>query len=124
MSGKQAGQLMTQRRFWPLFVLLQTGTFNDNILKNAFEANEDKGVVRVKASCPNNVWTARIEDDGEGIKLEDINNIFKPFFTTRSKGTGLGLAYASQVINAHSGNITAENRGEGGAVFLVEIPTA
>ncbi len=35
MSGKQAGRLMTQRRFWPLFVLLQTGTFNDNILKNA-----------------------------------------------------------------------------------------
>ncbi|MBL7177022.1 MAG: PAS domain-containing sensor histidine kinase, partial [Desulfobacteraceae bacterium] len=46
----------------------------------------------------------------------------EPFFTTRSKGTGLGLAYALQVVKAHNGTITARNRTKRGACFSVEIP--
>jgi len=93
-----------------------------NILRNAFEANGDKGVVLITASCSESVWTAKIEDEGEGIDPENLHKIFEPFFTTRSKGTGLGLAYASQVIMSHNGAITAGNRDQGGAMFRVEIP--
>ncbi|OEU82674.1 MAG: hypothetical protein BA865_11055 [Desulfobacterales bacterium S5133MH4] len=93
-----------------------------NILKNAFEANGDKGAVHVTVSCLDNLWVAQVEDEGEGIKSEDIDKIFEPFFTTRSKGTGLGLAYASQVIRSHGGTITAQNRMESGARFRVELP--
>jgi len=93
-----------------------------NILKNAFEANRDKGVVRVTASCRNSTWTVDIEDQGEGIEAESLGKIFEPFFTTRSKGTGLGLAYVSQVVRSHNGRVSARNKDQGGAVFTMELP--
>jgi signal transduction histidine kinase len=93
-----------------------------NVIKNAFEANGDKCVVQVTATRLIDVWTIEIADDGEGIAPENIDKIFNPFFTTRAKGAGLGLAYASQAIKAHGGVISVENRMEGGALFRVEIP--
>lgn len=96
----------------------------DNVIKNAFDANGSKGVIKVMASCPADVWTAEIADDGEGIAAEHMEKIFHPFFTTRAKGVGLGLAYASQAIRAHGGDIRAENLSEGGARFSVEIPVS
>jgi signal transduction histidine kinase len=51
-----------------------------------------------------------------------METIFNPFVTTRPKGTGLGLAYTAQVIQAHSGTIQVCNRKEKGACFTVEIP--
>ena len=93
-----------------------------NIFKNAFEANGDKGEVRIAASVENETVRVDIEDQGAGIDKGDIHRIFEPFYTTRSKGTGLGLAYAFQVISVHNGAITAQNRRQGGACFRVEIP--
>lgn len=93
-----------------------------NVIKNAFEANEDRCVVHVTAACAADGWSAEIADDGVGIAPENIGKIFNPFFTTRAKGAGLGLAYASQAIQAHGGSIVAENGAEGGALFRVEIP--
>ena len=94
----------------------------ENILKNAFEANGHKGVVKVGAFRRGDIWTLEIKDQGEGIEPENTGKIFEPFFTTRSKGTGLGLAYVSQVVMAHGGSVTAGNRGQKGAVFHLEIP--
>jgi signal transduction histidine kinase len=93
-----------------------------NVIKNAFEANGDKCVVQVTATRLTDACTIEIADDGEGIAPEHIEKIFNPFFTTRAKGAGLGLAYASQAITAHGGVISAGNRMEGGALFRVEIP--
>lgn len=116
-----------------------------NVIKNAFEANGDQCVVQVTATRVNaaeeapeagggrgakeataprrtDVWRLEISDDGAGIAPENIGKIFNPFFTTRAKGAGLGLAYASQAIKAHGGVIGAENRAEGGALFRIEIP--
>lgn len=93
-----------------------------NVIKNALEANGDKCVVQVTATRRVDAWTTEIADDGEGIAAENMDKIFHPFFTTRAKGAGLGLAYASQAITAHGGVISAENRMEGGALFRVEIP--
>ncbi len=95
-----------------------------NVIKNAFEANGDNCVVQVTATRLADTWRAEIADDGEGIAPENIDKIFNPFFTTRAKGAGLGLAYASQAIKAHGGVISAENRLEGGALFRVEIPVS
>jgi signal transduction histidine kinase len=81
-------------------------------------------VVQVTATRLTDVWTIEIADDGEGISPENIDKIFNPFFTTRAKGAGLGLAYASQAIKAHGGVISVENRMEGGALFRVEIPVS
>ena len=93
----------------------------DNVLKNAFEAAGDTGVVQVTAQRRNSGWQVMIEDEGEGIAQEDLPHLFEPFYSKRAKGTGLGLAYAAQVIRAHAGTVRAENRRQGGARFVLEI---
>ncbi len=93
-----------------------------NILKNAFEANGDRGEVRLTAVREDDTIRVDIEDQGNGIGKADMHRIFEPFYTTRSKGTGLGLAYAQQVVTVHKGTIIAQNRDQGGACFRIEIP--
>jgi len=94
----------------------------DNILKNALEASYGKGGVNVCGLCREESWRVDISDEGSGIPEEMLDTIFDPFITTRTKGTGLGLAYSAQVIQAHGGRIKAKNREAGGACFTIELP--
>lgn len=94
----------------------------NNIVKNACEANGGKGVIDIRARVRENNWTVEIRDQGKGIEPEHIRKIFEPFYTTRAKGTGLGLAFTMQVVRAHAGVVTVENMKEGGALFKVTIP--
>jgi signal transduction histidine kinase len=97
-----------------------------NILKNAVEAGGEGGEVDIEAEVRSEgndrFWCLAIRDRGEGIDPENLERIFEPFFTTRSKGTGLGLAFTAQIVHSHGGEITAENRKNGGAVFRVHLP--
>jgi C4-dicarboxylate-specific signal transduction histidine kinase len=65
-----------------------------------------------------------IADDGPGIPPEDLPRIFNPFFTTKApgEGRGLGLSVAYRIVSEHDGRLWAENRPEGGAVLVVELP--
>jgi len=63
-----------------------------------------------------------VADTGPGIPEEHLDKIFSPFFTTRSGGNGLGLAVAWKIVKAHGGEITAENRDGGGALFRILLP--
>jgi len=70
----------------------------------------------------------KIEDDGPGIPFSEFSRIFEPFYLKHEKkgsltGTGLGLYFCKVVVELHHGNIWAENRETGGAVFYVRIPT-
>jgi signal transduction histidine kinase len=94
----------------------------DNILKNATEASPEGGQITVRADCRENEWEVSISDKGVGIPDDMIDKIFDPFVTTRSKGTGLGLAYCAQVVQAHGGSICAMNCEEKGARFVIELP--
>ncbi len=93
-----------------------------NIIKNAFDINGNECEVAVTAMRLPKAWAAEIADNGEGIAPEHIGRVFNPFFTTRSKGAGLGLAYTARAIQSHGGNISVTNRQAGGALFRVEIP--
>ena len=64
----------------------------------------------------------QIKDNGEGIESEYIEKIMEPFFTTKSSGTGLGLAVANAVIDAHGGCFSIENSLTGGAVVQIKLP--
>lgn len=64
-----------------------------------------------------------IEDTGPGIPPEHLSKIFDPFFTTHD-GTGLGLSISYGILRAHGGNMVAENRAEGGARFILELPAS
>ncbi len=65
-----------------------------------------------------------VRDHGDGLPPGDPERLFEPFFTTRARGTGLGLAVARRLTEAHGGTITAANHPLGGAVFTVRIPGA
>lgn len=94
----------------------------DNILKNAVEACNEEGAIEIDAACMTETWRVEISDSGCGIAEDLMDKIFNPFVTTRSKGTGLGLAYTAQVVGGHGGDIRVENRPRGGARFIIEIP--
>jgi two-component system, NtrC family, nitrogen regulation sensor histidine kinase NtrY len=63
-----------------------------------------------------------VADNGAGIPEADLQKIFLPFFTTKSEGTGLGLAVVQKVALQHGGSIEARNRTGGGAEFLLWLP--
>jgi len=63
-----------------------------------------------------------IFDNGPGIPASVQSKLFRPFFTTKAKGTGLGLAVVQKIIVQHGGQVEARNRPEGGAAFIVTLP--
>jgi signal transduction histidine kinase len=69
-----------------------------------------------------NLTEVSIADSGSGIPADKLQQIFEPFFTTKDKGTGLGLAIARTIIERFGGEISAENRPNGGAVFRFSLP--
>jgi len=98
-----------------------------NLMLNSAEAiGENKGEIRISAKIHNAVEMVRItiDDTGPGIPEEHLSKIFDPFFTTKetSSGTGLGLSIVYGIIKQHSGIITAENKKNKGARFVVEMP--
>jgi PAS domain S-box-containing protein len=101
-----------------------------NILVNAEHAiayTGQPGTIRVSTSSPApETVRIRIEDNGPGIAASVLPRIFDPFFTTKDvgQGTGLGLTLTYGVINEHGGTIQAVNGPDGGAVFVIDLPTA
>jgi signal transduction histidine kinase len=96
------------------FDLLSRGI--SNVIKNACEANDNQGVVDIQIKQSHNKWQLFVTDQGPGIAKEKLQKIFEPFFTTKATGTGLGLAFADQVIKAHGGSIRIESPDETGSV--------
>jgi len=98
-----------------------------NLLLNAVEASSKSGNIFVASRYHKDHETGGVEiiveDDGAGIPEEHLSDIFKPFFTTKTKGTGLGLTNVKQIVEAHRGSITAKNRSPHGASFQIHFPT-
>ena len=63
----------------------------------------------------------RVEDRGIGLKPDQIDRLFEPYYTTKPHGMGLGLAICRSIITAHGGRLWAESNPEGGAVFSVRL---
>ena len=101
-----------------------------NILSNALRyAPEHSGEVQLVAEKSEETLVFRVLDNGPGIPEEDLPQIFEKFYqsrprkqATKPEGSGLGLAISQKIIQAHGGQILAENRPEGGAVFTMILP--
>jgi nitrogen fixation/metabolism regulation signal transduction histidine kinase len=91
-----------------------------NLMRNAAEANPE-GNVLVSAAREDGNVVIRVRDTGPGIAPADLQKIFIPFFTTKAKGHGIGLALTHRIITQHGGTLTAANSPDGGAVFTVRI---
>jgi len=91
-----------------------------NLVRNAAEADPD-GIVSVSASREDGAVVIQVRDTGPGISAADLQKIFIPFFTTKAKGHGIGLALTHRIITQHGGTLTAANAPEGGAVFTIRL---
>ena len=93
-----------------------------NIIKNAIEAMKDGGIIRIDLSREGDYVLVRITDQGPGISEEQIAKIGQPFYTTKEKGTGLGLMVSYKIVDNHQGNIQVHSKPGEGATFEIRFP--
>ena len=95
-----------------------------NLLKNAIEACEESlsPQIIVEAVQKNGMVIISVIDNGSGIVPEAIDKIFVPFFTTKSKGSGIGLSLCRQIMNRHRGSISLDSQVEKGSSFVLRFP--
>jgi len=118
-------------------VLGQSGPLGQvfrNLIDNARSFSWEGGRVTLAVDVPRTkegqIVRATVEDEGPGIPEENLETVFERFYTQRPKGaafggnSGLGLSIARQIVTAHEGRIYAQNRAEGGARLVVELPLA
>jgi two-component system nitrogen regulation sensor histidine kinase NtrY len=94
-----------------------------NLIKNAMEAvaHDGSGIIRIDARIKlGNIISIAIADNGSGIDPETITRIFIPFFTTKNKGSGIGLSLSRQIMKLHGGNIKVNSTPGKGSVFTIE----
>ncbi len=93
-----------------------------NVCQNALQAMPEGGALGIEAACKDDRIYVSIHDTGQGIPPEVQEKLFQPFFTTRTQGTGLGLALAQHVVEDHGGRISVESEVGQGTTFTIELP--
>jgi len=93
-----------------------------NLLQNAAEASPEGARAAVEVLERSGTLVLLVRDSGDGIPTGEKDRIFDPFVTTRTQGTGLGLAVARRIVELHGGTISGRNLDSGGAEFEVVIP--
>jgi two-component system, NtrC family, sensor histidine kinase PilS len=94
-----------------------------NLCLNAVEAMPEGGELRVTAAVRGDTLEVTISDTGEGIAAGDISHVFEPFFSTKSEGTGLGLALVHRVVQEHGGEIDVRSSPGLGTTFSLTLPS-
>jgi len=96
-----------------------------NMLKNSIEAMQSGGTISVQISRnPASAVDIVIRDEGLGIPDDKIANLGQPFYTTKDKGTGLGLMISYNIIRNHQGHVSVQSRAGEGTVFTITLPVA
>lgn len=109
----------------PLFVSIHKGYLMQiftNLFQNSIEAMESGKALYIKMKHDEDTVFIEFKDEGVGIKGEDLQNIFNPFFSTKEQGTGLGLYITKNIIESCGGKISAESIYGKGTIFHVELP--
>ena len=96
-----------------------------NVIVNAVEAMEaGKGILYLKTENRNDKCVITIADNGNGMREDDFLKLFDPYFTTKPKGTGLGLTHTQNIILNHKGSIHVESKAGEGTKFEITLDFA
>jgi C4-dicarboxylate-specific signal transduction histidine kinase len=95
-----------------------------NAIDAVSESQSEKRKVIVATGVSGEQAEILVGDSGPAIAADHLKDVFDPFFTTKTRGTGMGLAIARTIVEAHHGQIFAENRNSGGAMFRIKLPLA
>ncbi|MEM3608631.1 MAG: CHASE4 domain-containing protein [Candidatus Bathyarchaeia archaeon] len=93
-----------------------------NLIINAIQAMPEGGRITITTLRRGAVALINVQDTGEGIPEENLDKLFKPFFTTKAKGQGLGLPVTKRIVEAHGGAIKVESKVGVGTKFTIELP--
>lgn len=93
-----------------------------NLMLNSIQAMKTSGLLRLVTENMNDGVRLEISDNGCGMTEEQIANMFEPFYTTKSKGLGLGMSFASKVIEQHGGSILVDSRFGEGTRLIIKLP--
>lgn len=97
----------------------------NNLFINAVQAmGTEGGHLTVKIQPAEGFVEVEVTDTGPGISLENLENIFEPYFSTKETGTGLGLAIVHKILEAHNGSISVKSKEAEGSTFTVSLPVA
>jgi PAS domain S-box-containing protein len=94
-----------------------------NLILNAFQAMPEGGTLAINAAASDGAVFITVEDTGVGIRADIKDKLFSPLFTSKAKGTGLGLAVCKRIIELHYGTISVESDEGCGARFVVKLPS-
>jgi two-component system sensor kinase FixL len=95
-----------------------------NLLINAAQAMRGSGVIRTVVAAEARIQRVSVTDSGPGVPTEIREKLFTPFFTTKARGTGLGLSTAKRLVEIHGGSIAVECPHGGGTVVTVDLPVS
>ena len=93
-----------------------------NILKNSIEAIDSKGVIKISSKIYNNSYFVTIEDNGIGMTEEVMKRMREPFYTTKNRGSGLGVSLIYEIIEAHNSKIKYYSKYGKGTKVVLEFP--
>lgn len=93
-----------------------------NILKNAREATPPKGSIRIRTYADDQFAYVQIADNGQGIDQSDMPRIFRPYFTTKPSGNGLGMMVVQRIMRAHGGRVGLDSQKGKGTIVTLQFP--
>lgn len=100
----------------------QMGQVFENLLRNAIAFSPPGGTIELRWRAFSREILIELVDQGPGLSDEDLENLFKPYYSRRPGGTGLGLSIARKIVLDHRGRLWAENLKSGGAVMSLALP--
>jgi two-component system nitrogen regulation sensor histidine kinase NtrY len=95
-----------------------------NLVDNAIDATDSRGSVVLEASTRGSDVVLEVSDDGTGLPTEDVEMLLQPFFSTKGRGSGMGLALVHRIVSDHGGSLILENRKPTGALARIVLPNA
>ena len=93
-----------------------------NLLRNAVEAMERRGPIKVTLRREGSSFEVAVADAGPGIAADELDRVFEPFFSSKEKGSGFGLALVHRIVQDHGGEVSVDSTAGRGATFTVRLP--